>query len=172
MTTYDDNRSLIRGLWPKAEISKELADLFSERLQPLDQDLLSDALKLARIESRYPTPDLGEILESYSKQRRLSHVATKSYSAAPPPKQKMPDVDKEAERKIVQEARSLIKSSQPEDADCIRDAIWDRWEAGELSSAKCSTLLSELLLMINGGPGISRIGDDGEPEPLRQEVTL
>lgn len=169
--TYDENRELIRGLWPHATIPQAMADLFRERLEHLDQDALAGAIKSARVESKFPTPELRDILDAYNRARRLEAIS-KPKPVDHGPKISLPKVDPEVERKVVAEARSVIRESRPEAEESIKRAIWRRWEANDIGSGKASGLLADLHLKIYGGPGMRFINKDGvdvRPEPTASD---
>lgn len=161
MITYEDNRRLMKGLWPNATIPQALADLFSERLEKLDQEILADAVKHARIESQYPTPELRDILASYERQRRLRQVSSPVVSRPKEPRIRLPEVDQQTQRRVVDEAKSLIREATASDAESIRRAVWSRFEAGEIDSARTSHLLSELEKKLSGSIGMRVIQQDG-----------
>lgn len=166
MTTYAENRQRIKGLWPNATIPQQLADLFAERLEKLDQEILAEAIKAARIDSKFPTPELRDILTSYERQRRLCEVS-KPQPKTHEPKVRLPDIDRDTQRKVVQDARSLIRDATAADAESIRNAIWSRWEAGEIDSACTSGLLAELHSHLTGTTGMRIINRDGADVPAK-----
>jgi len=109
--TYDDNKDLIRGLWPTAAIEPAMADLFAERLSRLNQDVLCEAIKEARISSRFHTPELGEILNCYHKQKRMSADSWQPPRREPAP-QPTPGVDPTEEAKTLRDIRILMQDCE------------------------------------------------------------
>jgi len=163
--SYDDNRSLIRGLWPNAEITETMASLFRERLSRLDQEVLAEAIKAARVDSRWHTPELGEILGQYEKFRRIAAVA-KPVATQHQKRPKVPEVDPAVEQRVQRDAMTVIREATLSDEECIANAIWARWEANEIGSNIACRLLTELKLKLYPGPCLSRITKDGEIVPL------
>jgi hypothetical protein len=119
--TWDENKELIRGLWPNAAIEPALAELFAERLSGLDQGVLREAVKDARVASRFHTPELGEILGCYHKSKRLS-----SRSWQPPAREKpptpTPGVDPEEERRTVEDIR-ILRSEVEHTVEAVEELI-------------------------------------------------
>lgn len=105
--TWGENKNAIRELWPNATIEPALAQLFVDRLSGLDQSILAEAIREARIQSRYPTPELREILDAYHKSKRLSGDAWKPKDREKP-LPPSPNVDPEVERKTVSDIRYLL----------------------------------------------------------------
>lgn len=78
-----------------------------------------------------------------------------------------PDLTTASQRKIYDQAMSVIATADEASADCVRKAVWNRWEKGEIGSATASHLLTELSLKLSGGPGLTRILPDGSQESMR-----
>ena len=109
--TWEENKNAIRELWPNATIEPALAQLFVDRLSGLDQSVLAEAVREARIQSRYPTPELREILDAYHKVKRLSGDAWKPRDRERP-LPPSPDVAPEVEQKTVRDIRYLLSNVQ------------------------------------------------------------
>lgn len=117
--TWEQNKTAIRELWPNATIEPALASLFAERLSHLDQAILAEAIREARIQSRFPTPEIRDILDAYHKAQRMSPQAwqPRHYEKPLPPSL---DVDPEVERKTVRDIRYLLDNVKWEEAEIDR----------------------------------------------------
>lgn len=76
MPDFDETRRLFKGLFPKAEITPEQAEMYREALAPLDQDALRAALKrLVKTTSNW-TPRIPQIMASYQEEREARRPRT------------------------------------------------------------------------------------------------
>jgi hypothetical protein len=119
--TWSENMALVNDLWPNADIRPALNDLFVERLSGLDQNALSDAIKSARIDSRFHTPELGDILHHYNRSRRLHSAAWESKPREKPPAP-TPGVDPEEERRTVEDIR-ILRSEVEHTVEAVEELI-------------------------------------------------
>ena len=72
ITPFDETRLLFKGLFPRAEITPELADLYRSTLFPLDQTMVQDALRVLASETTTWTPKISMIMSAYHKIRLQS----------------------------------------------------------------------------------------------------
>jgi len=114
--TWEQNKTAIRELWPNATIEPALASLFAERLSHLDQAILAEAIREARIQSRFPTPEIRDILDAYHKAQRMSPQAWRPQQCEKP-LPPSPDVDPEVEQKTVRDIRYLLDNVKWEQAE-------------------------------------------------------
>jgi hypothetical protein len=66
---FNDTRALFKGLFPKAEITPELARVYREVLAPLDQDTLQQALRNLVATTTNWTPRIPQIMDAYQDER-------------------------------------------------------------------------------------------------------
>ena len=78
MTTWEDNRKRIAGLWPQYEPTDDEKALFAERLGHRRQDWLEEALKRHRSEDHDGAykPKLSRIIAHYDDIRQAGDKAT------------------------------------------------------------------------------------------------
>ena len=146
--TWEENKNAIRELWPNATIEPALAQLFVDRLAGLDQSVLAEAVREARIQSRYPTPELREILDAYHKSKRLSGETWK-------PKQRerplppSPDVDPKVEQKTVGDIRYLLANVEHtvEVVEALIERILDAMDKNLISPAMTQRQLVPLQVL-------------------------
>jgi len=165
--TYEDNKDLIRGLWPTAAIEPAMADLFAERLSCLNQDVLREAIKEARISSRFHTPELGEILNCYHKSKRLSSDSwvPKRPRHKPTP---TPGVDPDEEEQTIRDIQLLQQAVEHtvEAVEELIERILDAMIANRIGSVEtCRQLipLQALRFTLMGRP----VKDDALEEAQR-----
>ena len=146
--TYDDNKELIRGLWPTAAIEPAMADLFAERLSHLNQDVLAEAIKEARIASRFHTPELGEILNCYHKSKRLTSESWKP-AKREAPAEPTPGVDPDEEARTLREIRILTAEVEHtvEAVEALIERILDAMQANRIGTIMAHRQLIPLSLI-------------------------
>lgn len=66
---FIDTRALFKGLFPKAEITPELARVYRDVLGPLDQDTLQQALRNLVASTTNWTPRIPQIMDAYQEER-------------------------------------------------------------------------------------------------------
>jgi hypothetical protein len=67
--SFTDTRVLFKGLFPKAEITDELAGVYRQVLSPLDQDTLQQALRNLVATTSNWTPRIPQIMAAYEEER-------------------------------------------------------------------------------------------------------
>jgi hypothetical protein len=132
---WDANKTLINDLWPKADITDAMNDLFAERLSGLDQTALAAAIKEARIGSKWPTPELGEILAAYHKERRIQPEEWKPKTRVNPIPPS-PGVDPAEEQKTIRDIEVLRSTVEHtvEAVERLIEKILDAMCADRISS--------------------------------------
>jgi hypothetical protein len=143
--TWDENRALIKGLWPNATIEPALASLFKERLSGLDQIVLAEAIKEAKVASKWPTPELGDILAAYAKARRFQPDEWKPQlrvNPIPP----SPGVDPAEEQKTIRDIEVLRSTVEHtvEAVERLIEQILDAMCADRISSVATCRMLFPL----------------------------
>lgn len=68
-SSFMDTRILFKGLFPKAELTPELSNLYREVLSPLDQDTLQQALRNLVVSTSNWTPRIPQIIDAYHEER-------------------------------------------------------------------------------------------------------
>jgi len=67
--SFIDTRILFKGLFPKAELTPELAAVYRDVLSPLDQDVLQAALRTLVTSTNNWTPRIPQIVQAYQAER-------------------------------------------------------------------------------------------------------
>ena len=170
--TWHENAKAINQLWQTFQPAEELRKLFRETFERLDQDVLYEAIKAARIEDDKPWPTIRLINTCYSAQvakrkrqvpRQAINTETRTTFAVP---------DTEEERKLVTDLEYVIDSSTDEQFHGIEKIVLDRLVQERLASVSAFRLLQRLRVKVFGeGPGLSVVGRDGDLEPLSVFVT-
>lgn len=165
--TWDENRKAIRELWPNATIEPALANLFIDRLSGLDQTILAEALREARIQSRYPTPELREILEAYHRCKRFSGDAwmPRQRERPLPPS---PNVDPAMEKKTVSDIRYLLANVEHtvEAVDELIERILDAMDKNLIGAAMTKRQLVPLQVLKRKLMGRA-VHPSAEPEAVK-----
>lgn len=165
--TWTENLALLNDLWPNADIRPALNDLFAERLSGLNQDVLAESIKEARISSRFHTPELGEILNCYHKSKRLSSESwvPKRPRHKPTP---TPGVDPDEEEQTIRDIQLLRQAVEHtvEAVEELIERILDAMIANRIGSVEtCRQLipLQALRFTLMGRP----VKDDALEEAQR-----
>ncbi len=80
MSDFNETRRLFKGLFPRAEITAQQADLYRDALAPLDQVVLQAALRRLLKTTTNWTPRIPHIMAAYQEEReaRRPKVAVQS----------------------------------------------------------------------------------------------
>ena len=82
--SFVDTRILFKGLFPKAELTPELANVYRDVLSPLNQDALQAALRALVTTTSNWTPRIPQIIQAYQAElearapKRMDEVRAKS----------------------------------------------------------------------------------------------
>lgn len=76
------------------------------------------------------------------------------------------ELDANAAARLEQDFRAVIDSCQPEDEYDLNGRILDAMTANRITSRQALGLLGALFAKFDGGPGMSRIDADGNPQPF------
>jgi hypothetical protein len=146
--TWADSRALIQGLWPNAAMTKELAGLFEDRLSNLDHSLLATAIGNHRIESKFPSPDIGEILSAYHKAKRLDSSAWKSRERDPP-LPPSPEVDVAVESRTAKQIDVLSQevNRSIEDVEDLIERVLDAMDENQIGPPTANRKLVPLQVL-------------------------
>ena len=160
--SWNENLALLNDLWPNADIRPALNDLFAERLSGLDQDVLSESIKAARIDSRFHTPELGEILQHYHKAKRMS------VSSWQPPErvrraEPTPGVDQAEEAKTLRDIRILMRDCE-HTVEAVEQLIEDILDA--MVANRIGTVLAHRQLVPLQALRFTLLGRRIKPEAL------
>ena len=148
MSSWETNKTAIRELWPNATIPQALAELFADKLEHLDQAVLAKAIREARVASKYPTPEIREILDAYQRAKRLDSSAWQP-RAFEPPLPLSPGVDPETEHRTAKEIDILLQTidrSTTAVEDLIR-RILDAMDADQIGPPAAHRKLVPLQVM-------------------------
>lgn len=83
-SSFIDTRVLFKGLFPKAELTPELANVYRDVLSPLNQDALQAALRALVTTTSNWTPRIPQIIQAYQEElerrapKRSDEVRAKS----------------------------------------------------------------------------------------------
>jgi len=83
-SSFLDTRLLFKGLFPKAEITPELANVYRDVLSPLNQEVLQAALRTLVTTTSNWTPRIPQIIQAYQQElerrapKRVDEVRAKS----------------------------------------------------------------------------------------------
>ena len=167
MRTYEDNVEAINELWQSFAPTHELRQLFRERLAKLDQAALYEAIKQAKVDNEGPWPAIKWFITAYAEVQR------KRREAMPKPSQTyvrnvIPDVDTEAEKKLLQEFYAAIEVCTDEGFHQLDEMILDKAvKENALSSVSAHRLCRQLRHHLFGaGPGLSHVTAGGDLEPM------
>lgn len=172
MRTYEDNVEAINELWQSFAPTHELRQLFRERLSKLDQPTLYEAIKQAKVDNEGPWPAIKWFTSAYADIQR------KRRESAPKPSQTyvrnvIPEVDTEAEKKLVQDFYAAIEGCDDEGFHAMDKMILDKYEANLLSSLSAHRLCRQLRIHLFGdGPGLSRVTASGDVESMSVNVSF
>jgi hypothetical protein len=122
MSTWDENKALINGLWPQHEFTPEEGELFRGDLAPLDQDTLADAIRNTKRNHDTAWVHLKWIVDEYREllraKRRVKHVSHREE------KLKLNVIDDE-NRRLCDQFVALIDISEPGDFESIQTKVLD-----------------------------------------------
>ncbi len=126
MTTWEDNKNLLAGLWPNYEPSDAERDLFAESLSKLNQDDVREAIRDVRSTTRNELkPPLSEILHE-ARSRRTAALAYR-----PTPRQWAIDNDELESQRL--RTVALLKGLRP---GRLRETIDFAYAIGYVERAK------------------------------------
>lgn len=166
--SWDENLSLLNDLWPNADIRPALNDLFAERLSGLNQEVLAAAIKEARIASRFHTPELGEILNCYHKQKRMSAESWTPTRREPAP-QPTPGVDPDEEAKTLRDIRILQRDCE-HTVEAVEQLIEDILDA--MMANRIGTILAHRQLVPLQALRRTLLGKQVKPDVLAEAIRI
>jgi hypothetical protein len=152
--TWDDNKSAINQLWPRAEFTDEERRLWHDDLSTLDQVVLYDAIRNVKRNNDTLYPQLKWFREEYRHLERLRrfHDARKVKGSDQP--RETVDIDPASDAKVAADLRDVIEMLTPSQWQEGIDLI--KAKAGENKLAlgtacKLGRYLNERLGMNQGG---------------------
>ena len=132
MSTWDENKALINGLWPQHEFTPEEGELFRGDLAPLEQDTLADAIRNTKRNHDTAWVHLKWIVDEYREllraKRRVKHVSHREEKLNL-------KISNEEDRRLCDQFVALIDISQPGDFDSIQTKVLDSCEKLHAASA-------------------------------------
>ena len=99
MPDFQETRRLFAGLFPKAELTPELADVYRSTLEKLHQPTLQDALRRLVTQTSNWTPRIQQILDCYQ--------AIRAERAAPARKSNPINDAEELERSVLEDHMAM-----------------------------------------------------------------
>lgn len=122
--TWNENRELINGLWPRAEFTAEEADLWRADLSGLDQQCLLEAIRQVKRTRDSVYPQLAWLHEEYRtiRARNRPRAAAAAAPAAATSRPRL-TIDPATERRVRIELEELAERATT-DADL--DAVVER----------------------------------------------
>lgn len=154
MRTWDENRVAINQLWPKCEWTDEERKLMHDDLEPLDQDLLYDAIRNVKRNNDTLYPQLKWFREEYRHLERLRRFHDSRKVKGSDEQRDVTRIDKAADEKMAADIRAVIETLIPsqwqEGVDLIAQKAHDKQI--ELATAyRLGRYLNERLGMNQGG---------------------
>lgn len=173
MKTYEDNVEVINQLWQSFTPTHELRQLFRERLHRLDQDILYEAIKQAKVENDGPWPSIKWFTSAFSDIQK-KQLQSAPYKPSRYVRNVIPDVDAESEKVLIAEFCAAIEGCTDEGFYEMEKLILDKYDASLLSSLSAFRLLRQLLIHLGYGvgSGLSRVGKHGETSPLEMNMAF
>lgn len=173
MRTYEDNVEVINQLWQSFTPTHELRQLFRERLEKLDQAVLYEAIKQAKVENDGPWPAIKWFTSEY-RQIKQRQIESAPHKPTPYVRNVIPDVDADAEKELVKEFCIAIEGCNDEGFKSLRDMILDKYDEHLLSSLGalrlCRHLLDHLGYVV--GVGMSKVSANGDISPLAPTISF
>lgn len=173
MRTYDDNVEVINELWQSFTPTHELRQLFRERLQKLEQDVLYEAIKQAKVDNEGPWPAIKWFTAAYNEIKR-KQIQSAPHKPSQYIRHIIPDVDVAEENRLVSEFCAAIEGCTDEGFTSMRDMILDKYDAHLLSSLNAHRLCRQLLVHLGYvvGAGLSHVSKTGEVTPMNMNVSF
>lgn len=173
MRTYDDNVEVINELWQSFAPTHELRQLFRERLEKLDQNVLYEAIKQAKVDNDGPWPAIKWFTSAYNEIKR-KQLQSAPHKPSQYVRNIIPDVDVAEENRLVSEFCAAIEGCNDEGFIGLREMILDKYDAHLLSSLNAHRLCRQLLVHLGYvvGAGLSQVGKSGELSPLSMDVSF
>lgn len=173
MRTYEDNVEAINQLWQSFTPTHELRQLFRERLSKLDQAALYEAIKQAKVENEGPWPAIKWFITAYAdvqrKRRESMPKAREKYERSI-----FPEIDTEDEKRLVKEFQAAIEGCTDDGFHQLDEMILDKMSKENRLSAHSTHCLCRSLRehLFGAGPGLSRVGRNGELEQVQLNVAF
>ena len=153
MRTWDDNKSAINQLWPRAEFTDEERRLWHDDLSTCDQVVLYDVIRNVKRNNDTLYPQLKWFREEYRSLSRMKTLQERRPNPDKEPRQVV-RIDKRDDEKMAGELRAYIDGCTPADWREAVDFIADKAASLKVEMATAFRLcryLNERLGMAQGG---------------------
>lgn len=172
MRTYEDNVEAINQLWQAFTPTHELRQLFREKLSKLDQAVLYEAIKQAKVDNEGPWPAIKWFTVAYAEVQRKRRESTPK-TMEKHTRTILPDIDTEQEKRLVADFQLAIQGCNDEGFKHLEGMILDKMSKELLlSSLSTHRLLHSLQVHLGYGAatGLSRVTKDGDLEPMQPTI--
>ena len=154
MRTWDENKSAINQLWPRAEFTDEERRLWHDDLSTLDQVVLYDAIRNVKRNNDPLYPQLKWFREEYRHLERLRRFHDARKVKGSDEQRDVTSIDKAADEKMAADIRSVIETLVPsqwqEGVDLIAQKAHDK-QIELATGYRLGRYLNERLGMNQGG---------------------
>ena len=164
MSTWDDSKSLINGLWPQHEFTREEGELFRADLASLDQDMLADAIRNTKRNHDTAWIHLKWLLDEY---RQLKQSKARAVSKIDRGEKLNLHIDADESHKLAEQFMALIDISTREDFDSIETKLLDEMPR-MASKTAVRVLIYARARLLGERPQFGTVTSRGDVKPFNE----
>jgi len=174
MRTYEDNVEVINQLWQSFSPTQELRQLFRERLHKLDQGVLYEAIKQAKVDNEGPWPAIKWFTTAYAEcNRKRRWTLEEKRASQTGVRNVIPQPDTDAEKKLVRDFYAAIEGCDDQGFRDLDALILKKYDEHLLSSVSAFRLCRQLRLHVLGdSAGLSKVTSSGDIVPLEPGLSF
>lgn len=158
MRTWDENKTAINQLWPRAEFTDEERRLWNDDLSSLDQVVLYDAIRNVKRNNDTLYPQLKWLREEYRQLFAVKRHALKSHKPKEPKLQL--NIDDDHDRRLCDQFVAYIDECEPQHFNEVETRVLDKLP--EMHSASAVRVITYARARLLGQETqFSRVTKDG-----------